>query len=153
VPWLLLLFLRQNWFCCFQLKCSGRIIRNGFLLLLFRLFSIRIRQCKSSGILEGIFHEWSLMPAVVELWWEYRVSSLLIARRVWYGMIGIPNTVVLIRRWNCIIQHLVSSHSVGGRPVTEHGTATYRCDDTRCCIIKFYLLMMSTTVFETCREI
>jgi len=25
---------------------------------------------------------------------------------------------------NCIIQHLVTSHSVGGRPV--HGTATYR---------------------------
>ena len=24
---------------------------------------------------------------------------------------------------------------VGGRPV--HGTATYRCDDTRCCIIQF----------------
>jgi len=44
---------------------------------------------------------------------------------------------------NCIIQHLVSSHSVGGscaqvesgllsQPV--HQTATYKCDDTRCCI-------------------
>ena len=33
-----------------------------------------------------------------------------------------------------------------GRPPTE-------CDDTRCCIIQFYLLMMSTTVFETCRGI
>ena len=30
----------------------------------------------------------------------------------------------------------------GGRPV--HRTATYRCDDTRCCIIQFDLLMMST---------
>ena len=42
---------------------------------------------------------------------------------------------------NCIIQHLVSSHSVGGRPVLSqplHRTATYRCDDTRCCIIKFW---------------
>jgi len=37
---------------------------------------------------------------------------------------------------NCIIQHLVSSHSVGGRPV--HGTAIYRRDDTRCCIIQFW---------------
>jgi len=27
---------------------------------------------------------------------------------------------------NCIIQHLVSSHTVGGRPV--HWKATYRCD-------------------------
>ena len=37
---------------------------------------------------------------------------------------------------NCIIQHLVSSHSVGGRPV--HRTATYRCDDTRDSIIQFF---------------
>ena len=49
---------------------------------------------------------------------------------------------------NCIIQHLVSSHSVGGRPVRMlredclspsqpvHRTANYRCDDTRCCIIE-----------------
>ena len=36
---------------------------------------------------------------------------------------------------NCTIQSLVSSHSVGGRPV--HRTATYRCDDTRDCIIQF----------------
>ena len=33
-----------------------------------------------------------------------------------------------------------------GRPPTE-------CDNTRCCIIKFDLLMMSTTVLETCRGI
>jgi len=33
---------------------------------------------------------------------------------------------------NCIIQPLVSSHSVGGRSV--HGKATYRCDDTKGCI-------------------
>ena len=31
---------------------------------------------------------------------------------------------------NCIIQHLVSSHTVGGRP------APTGCDDTRCCIIQ-----------------
>jgi len=34
-----------------------------------------------------------------------------------------------------------------------HRTATCRCDDTRCCIIQFDLLMMSTTVLETCRGI
>jgi len=33
-----------------------------------------------------------------------------------------------------------------GRPPTG-------CDDIRCCIIKFDLLMMSTTVLETCRGI
>jgi len=34
------------------------------------------------------------------------------------------------------MQSLVSSHyPVGGRPV--HRTATYRCDDTRDCIIQF----------------
>jgi len=37
---------------------------------------------------------------------------------------------------NCIIQNLVSSHSVGACPV--HGTATYRCDDTRGCIVQFW---------------
>ena len=52
---------------------------------------------------------------------------------------------------NCIIQHLVTSHYVGGqvrigRPPTE-------CDDTRCCIIQFDLLMMRTTVLETCRGV
>jgi len=40
---------------------------------------------------------------------------------------------------------------VHSQPV--HRTATYRCDDTRCCIIQFDLLMMSTTVFELCRGI
>jgi len=50
---------------------------------------------------------------------------------------------------NFIIQHLVSSHlyvavrcTVLSQP--EHRTATYRCDDTRYCIIQFDLLMMST---------
>ena len=39
---------------------------------------------------------------------------------------------------------------VGGRPMHRvlsqpvHQTATYRCDDTRCCIYNFDLLMMST---------
>ena len=51
--WLLLLLLRQSWFYCFRLRCSGRIVRSGFLLLLFCLFLILIRQCKSSGILLG----------------------------------------------------------------------------------------------------
>ena len=53
------------------------------------------------------------------------------------------------RGQNCIIQHLVSSHlqatvrcTVLSQPV--HRKATYRCDDTRCCIIQFDLLMMST---------
>ena len=41
-----------------------------------------------------------------------------------YIPLHVSNTVVLIiRRSNCIIQQLVSSHSVGGRPV--HRTATY----------------------------
>jgi len=34
--------------------------------------------------------------------------------------------VPIIKRSNCITQHLVSSHSVGGRPV--HRPAPYRCD-------------------------
>jgi len=50
---------------------------------------------------------------------------------------------------NCIIQHLVSSHTVGGRPVD--GTATYRCDDTKCCIIQFQPPGDEHIVLETCR--
>jgi len=47
---------------------------------------------------------------------------------------------------NCFIQHLVSSHPLGGRPVHRLGEdspnlCTGRpptgCDDTRCCIIQF----------------
>ena len=44
---------------------------------------------------------------------------------------------------NCIIQHLVSSRSVGGRPVRRSslnlrtGRPPTQCDDTRCCIIQF----------------
>jgi hypothetical protein len=37
---------------------------------------------------------------------------------------------------NCITQHLLSSYFVGRRPV--HRTATYICDDTRCCIIQLW---------------
>ena len=37
---------------------------------------------------------------------------------------------------NCVIQHLVSSHPVGGRTVHRCRPPT-ECDDTRCCIIQF----------------
>ena len=33
------------------------------------------------------------------------------------------------------------------------GRSRIGCDDTRCCIMQFDLLMMSTTVLETCRGI
>ena len=43
---------------------------------------------------------------------------------------------------NCIIRPLVSSHLQVAVPCTVlsqgvHRTSTYRCDDTRCCIIQF----------------
>ena len=53
--------------------------------------------------------------------------------------------VLIMKRSNCIIQHLVSSHPIKWPP-TEG-------DDTRCYAIQFNLLMMSTTVLETCRGI
>jgi hypothetical protein len=34
-----------------------------------------------------------------------------------------------------------------------HGTATYRCDDTRCCRIQFWPAVDKHVVLETCREI
>ena len=68
----------------------------------------------------------------------------------------------IIRRSNRVTQHMVSSHSVGGRPVprlredsTElrNGRPPTECDDTRCCVTQFDLLMMSTTVLKTCTGI
>ena len=64
---------------------------------------------------------------------------------------------------NCIIEHLVSSQPVGGRPVHRlrepvfsqpvQGTATYRSDDTRCCIIQFLPPDDEHIVLETCRGV
>jgi len=63
---------------------------------------------------------------------------------------------------NCIIQHLVSSHFVGGRPVHRLRDSSLKlctrrppteCDDTRCCIIQFWPRDDEHTVLETCRGI
>jgi len=43
-------------------------------------------------------------------------------------------------------------YSIWYRPV-RIGLPPTECDDTRCCIIQFDLLMMSTTMLETCRGI
>jgi len=50
--------------------------------------------------------------------------------------VHVSSTVVLIIR-RLKLYYTASSiiTPVGGRPV--HGMATYRCDDTRCCIIQF----------------
>ena len=55
---------------------------------------------------------------------------------------------------NCIIQHLVSSHSVGGRPVQNRRTGWLptECDDTRGCIIQFCPPDDEHMVLETCRD-
>ena len=53
---------------------------------------------------------------------------------------------------------------VGGRPVHKlradwvrsqpvHRTATYRCDETRCCIIQFWPPDDEHIVLETCRGV
>ena len=70
----------------------------------------------------------------------------------------VSSTVVLIIRRSKLYHTAPGIITpVGGRPVRRsqpvHRTATYMCGDTRCCIIKFDLLMMSTTVLETCRGI
>jgi len=45
-------------------------------------------------------------------------TDQLMYKFLFYIPLPVSSTVVLIsRRSNCIIQHLVSSHSVGGRPV------------------------------------
>jgi len=53
---------------------------------------------------------------------------------------------------NYIIQHLKTSHSVGGRPVRT-GRPPTECDDNRCCIIQFWPPDDEHIVLETCRGI
>jgi len=50
------------------------------------------------------------------------------------------STILVINQLNAQIQ-----------PV--HGTTTYRCDDTRCCIIQFWPTDDEHIVLETCRGI
>jgi len=55
---------------------------------------------------------------------------------------------------NCVIQHLVSSHSVGAQ--VERGLpacAPTECVDTRCCIVQFWPPDDEHIVLETCRGI
>ena len=61
--------------------------------------------------------------------------------------------VLIIRMTIVLVQHLVTSDSVGGRPVhrlredfsqSVRRTGIYRRDDTRCCTNTIVLLMMST---------
>ena len=42
---------------------------------------------------------------------------------------------------------------IGGHPLhrLRDGTATYKCDDTRCCIVQFLTSWRWAHVFETCR--
>ena len=57
---------------------------------------------------------------------------------------------------NCIIQHLVSSHCVGGRLGTQVERVLSQptdCDNTRYCIIQFRLPDDKHIVLETCRVI
>ena len=63
-----------------------------------------------------------------------------------YASTCFEHYVPIITGQNCILQHLVSSHSVGGRLVhrlreDSLNLCTRRppteCDDTRCCIIQF----------------
>ena len=59
---------------------------------------------------------------------------------------------------NCTKQPLVSSHSVGGRPVRRlrvpvHRKATYWCDDTRCSLVQFLPPDDEHIVLEICRGI
>ena len=56
---------------------------------------------------------------------------------------------------NFIIQNLVSSHSLGSRPVHRlcTGRPPTECDDTRCCIIQFLPPDGEHIVLETCRDI
>jgi len=62
--------------------------------------------------------------------------------------------IVLYSIWychTCPVHRLREDSGVFSHPV--HRTATYRCDDTRYCIIQFEHLMMSTTVLKTCTGI
>jgi len=59
--------------------------------------------------------------------------------------------IVLYSIWYHDTCRWPSCAQVERRPV--HGTATYRCDDTICCIIQFWPPDDEHTVLETCRGI
>ena len=64
----------------------------------------------------------------------------------------VSSTVVLIIR-RSKLYYIASGiiTPVGGRPVYK--TATYRCDDTRCCIKQFWPPDDEHMMLETCRGI
>ena len=65
--------------------------------------------------------------------------------------------MLIIRRLNCIIKHLVSSNFVGGVPLRKSslnlrtGRPPTKCDDTRSFIIQFLPPDDEHIVLETCR--
>ena len=62
--------------------------------------------------------------------------------------------MLIIRRSNFITQCLVSSHTVGGRPVSGASDCHLQCVMILDVVYyNFDLLMMSTIVLETCRGI
>jgi len=88
------------------------------------------------------------------------VTFRFVAQRLNHCATAVPYNINMFRALlcsssggqNCIIQRLVSSHSVGGRLVhrLRDGTASYRCYDTRCCIIQFWPPDDEHIVHETC---
>ena len=62
--------------------------------------------------------------------------------------VHVSSTVVLVIRRSKLYY---TASGVLSQPA--YRTAMYSCDDNRCCIMQFDLLMMSTTVLETCRGI
>ena len=68
------------------------------------------------------------------------------AVRPMYGSLGVKRLYVstCFEHYVLIIRRSKLYYTASGVITPVHGTATYRCDDTRCCIIQFDLLMMST---------
>jgi len=60
------------------------------------------------------------VPLRIILAVDQRNAQILVLQYVYYIPLHVSSTVVLIiRRSNCIIQYLVSSHTVDGRPVSH----------------------------------
>ena len=75
---------------------------------------------------------------------KHKMHKFLFYKSLLHASTCFEHYVLIIRRSKLY-------YTASGISQSAHGTATYRCDDTRCCIIQFLPHDDEHTVLETCR--
>jgi len=78
---------------------------------------LRCAVSKTSKFLEDFYVLLTVHLSIILVINEINAQVLGFIIGLLYASTCFEHYVLIIRRSNCIIQHLVSSHSVGGRPV------------------------------------